>query len=94
MRLPLLILHVLAGTSCGRPRILRHLWRMCFGLFFATMSFFVGQQQVFPKFLRGSLLLTVLAFLPLPVMIYWLFRVRWRKAYVIEARTVPAPVVR
>jgi hypothetical protein len=29
----------------GRQRITRHLWRMCFGLFIATGSFFLGQQQ-------------------------------------------------
>ena len=44
-------------------------------------SFFLGQQQVFPAFLRGSIFLTVLALLPFPLMIYWLFRVRFSKAY-------------
>jgi len=42
------------GGIAGRQRITRHLWRMCFGLFIATGSFFLGQQQVFPAFLRGS----------------------------------------
>jgi uncharacterized membrane protein len=65
------------GGISGRPRVTRHLWRMCFGLFFATGSFFLGQQQVFPAFLRGSAFLTVLAVLPFPVMIYWLIRVRF-----------------
>jgi hypothetical protein len=65
----------------GRQRVTRHLWRMCFGLFIATGSFFLGQQQVFPAFLRGSVFLTVLALLPFPVMIYWLWRVRFGKAY-------------
>jgi uncharacterized membrane protein len=74
------------GGITGRPRITRHLWRMCFGLFIATGSFFLGQQQVFPAFLRGSIFLTVLALLPFPLMIYWLFRVRFSKAY----RTGPA----
>jgi uncharacterized membrane protein len=69
------------GGISGRPRITRHLWRMCFGLFFATGSFFLGQQQVFPAFLRGSIFLTVLAVLPFPLMIYWLIRVRFRDAY-------------
>jgi uncharacterized membrane protein len=73
----------------GRPRVLRHLWRMCFGLFFATLSFFLGQQQVFPAFLRGSLFLTMLAFLPLPVMTYWLIRVRFGKAYKVEPAPTP-----
>jgi len=78
------------GGIGGRARVMRHLWRMCFGLFFATMSFFVGQQQVFPAFLRGSVFLTILAFLPLPVMIYWLLRVRFSKAY--KTRLPPTPV--
>jgi Predicted membrane protein (DUF2306) len=79
------------GGISGRPRIMRHLWRMCFGLFFATLSFFLGQQQVFPAFLRGSLFLTVLAFLPLPVMIYWLIRVRFGKAYKVQPPATPMP---
>ncbi len=29
----------------GAKRIVRHLWRMCFGFFIATGSFFLGQQQ-------------------------------------------------
>ncbi|HEY0796896.1 MAG TPA: hypothetical protein VGD64_14080 [Acidisarcina sp.] len=69
------------GGVSGRPRIIRHVWRMCTGLFFATGSFFLGQQQVFPAFMRGSVVLTVLAVAPFPVMIYWLFRVRLSKAY-------------
>jgi uncharacterized membrane protein len=75
----------------GRPRIVRHLWRMCFGLFFATLSFFLGQQQVFPAFLRGSMFLTILAFLPLPVMIYWLIRVRFGNAYKVQPPPTPVP---
>jgi hypothetical protein len=54
------------GQSSGRQRITRHLWRMCFGVFVATGSFFIAQQQVFPAFLRGSIFLTVLAVLPFP----------------------------
>jgi uncharacterized membrane protein len=82
------------GGISGRPRIVRHLWRMCLGLFFATLSFFLGQQQVFPAFLRGSILLMVLAFLPLPLMIYWLIRVRFRNAYKAQgaAEVRPAAV--
>jgi hypothetical protein len=69
------------GGISGRQRITRHLWRMCYGLFIASGSFFLGQQQVFPAFLRGSIFLTVLALLPFPLMIYWLLRVRFSKAY-------------
>jgi hypothetical protein len=75
---------LIRGGIAGRQRITRHLWRMCFGLFIATGSFFLGQQQVFPAFLRGSVFLTVLAVLPFPLMIYWLFRVRFSKAYRLQ----------
>jgi uncharacterized membrane protein len=80
------------GGISGRPRITRHLWRMCFGLFIATGSFFLGQQQVFPAFLRGSIFLTVLALLPFPVMIYWLIRVRFSKAYKLQPPPRPIAV--
>ena len=41
----------------------------------------MGQQQVFPAFLRGSIFLTVPAPLPLPLLIYRFLRVRFGKAY-------------
>ena len=69
------------GGLSGAKRLVRHLWRMCFGLFIATGSFFLGQQQVFPAVLRGSILLIILAVLPLMVLIFWLIRVRFTDAY-------------
>jgi hypothetical protein len=80
------------GGISGRPRIARHLWRMCFGLFIATGSFFLGQQQVFPAFLRGSIFLTILAVLPFPLMIYWLIRIRFRNAYIVQPTPAPTPI--
>jgi len=68
------------GVS-GRQRLSRHLWRMCFGWFVATISFFLGQQQVFPHWLQGSTVLVVLAFLPLLLLFFWLARVRFASAY-------------
>ena len=69
------------GGLFGAHRIARHLWRMCFGLFIATGSFFIGQQQVFPAFLRKTKVLFLPAILPLILMIFWLFRVRFTNAY-------------
>ena len=69
------------GGVFGTKRIVRHLWRMCFGLFIATGSFFLGQQQVFPAFIRKTNLLFVPAILPLILLIFWLVRVRFTKAY-------------
>ena len=72
---------LIRGGVMGGKRIVRHLWRMCFGLFIATGAFFLGQQQVFPTFVRGSNALLVLAILPLVLMIFWLIRVRFKNAY-------------
>ncbi len=76
-------LHVLIRKQLSNvSRIARHLWRMCFSLFIASGSFFLGQQQVFPETLRDSALLYVLALAPLPVMLFWLGKVRfddWRR---------------
>ena len=65
------------GVFSGGQRIVRHLWRMCLGLFIASASFFLGQQKVFPASWRGATVWYVLAFLPLLLMIFWLFRVRF-----------------
>ena len=72
---------LLRGGIYGAERVVRHLWRMCFGLFIATGSFFLGQQQVFPKWLRGSPALFVPALLPLVLLIFWVLRVRFGKMY-------------
>jgi uncharacterized membrane protein len=62
-------------------RISRHLWRMLFGFFIATGSFFLGQQDVLPVGVRGSPLLFVLAFAPFALMAFWLVRVRIGKRF-------------
>jgi uncharacterized membrane protein len=80
------------GGISGRQRITRHLWRMCYGLFIATGSFFLGQQQVFPASLRGSIFLTALALLPFPLMIYWLLHVRFSQAYRAGPPAMPTPL--
>jgi hypothetical protein len=64
----------------GVARTARHLWRMCFSLFIASGSFFLGQMQVLPEVLRDSAFPFVAAFLPLGVMIFWLVRVRVSRA--------------
>lgn len=65
-----------SGGLRGAPRLARHLWRMCFALFIAAGSFFLGQADEFPEPLRIFPLLAIPAFLPLLVMVYWLWRVR------------------
>ena len=70
---------ILRGGISGAARIARHLWRMCFALFFAAASFFLGQQKVMPAFMHGSPLLFIPALAPLGIMIYWLIRTRFPK---------------
>ncbi len=72
---------LLRGGIAGNERVSRHLWRMCFGWFIATGSFFLGQQQVFPAALRKTNLLFVPAILPLILLVFWLVRVRFASAY-------------
>jgi hypothetical protein len=76
------------GGVSGTQRIARHLLRMCYALFTAAGSLFLGQPQVFPAALRKSNVLFIPAFLPLILMIFWLFRVRVTNAY--EKRPVPS----
>lgn len=66
------------GTQ-GGFRIKRHLWRMCFALFIATASFFLGPSQRLPAFLRHSPLRPVPVLLVLLVMLFWLARVSLRQ---------------
>jgi uncharacterized membrane protein len=75
------------GGVSGVQRIARHLFRMCYALFTATGSFFLGQQQVFPAALRKTNVLFIPAFLPLLLMIFWLFRVRFPNAY--DGKSMP-----
>lgn len=70
---------ILRGKLSGPQRIARHLWRMCFAFFIATGSFFLGQQDVLPRAVRGSPALFVLAFAPFAVMLFWLVRLRFAK---------------
>jgi uncharacterized membrane protein len=70
-----------AGGLQGAPRIARHLWRMCFALYIAVASFFLGQAQVFPQAIRRSGLLPVPVLLVIGIMLFWLYRVRFTSRY-------------
>ena len=72
---------ILRSPLSGKQRIARHLWRMCVGFFIATGSFFLGQQDALPEMVRGSPLLFVPAFAPVAVMLFWLVRLRFAKAF-------------
>lgn len=78
----------------GTNRIARHLWRMCFGLFTASGSFFLGPSnrplrllsavgigQYLPRALFSMGVYLFLTILPLVLLIFWLLRVRFSNAY-------------
>ena len=62
----------------GVQRLRRHLWRMCFALFIAAGSLFLGQPMVFPEPIRGTPLLFAPVLLVIGTMVFWLIRVRRR----------------
>ena len=55
----------------GASRLARHLWRMCFALFIAALSFFLGQSDEFPEPLRIPALLMLPELAVLVAMLYW-----------------------
>jgi hypothetical protein len=82
------------GGLFGAKRIARHLWRMCFGLFIASGSFFfgpsnrplrllsrVGLGEHLPAALFSTALYMILTLLPLILLIFWLLRVRFSRVY-------------
>ena len=68
-----------APRARGTRRLTRHLWRMCFSLFIATGSFFLGQMQFVPAPIRVLPLLVLLAVAPLLLLLYWAWRVGLRR---------------
>ena len=75
-----------AGGLRGTRRIARHLWRMCFALWIATASFFLGQADKFPKALQHPAVTLPPVVIVLVVMAYWLWRVRIRPRFRGAAR--------
>jgi len=86
------------GGVLGTKRIARHLWRMCFGLFIAAGSFFLGPsnrplrllstvglgQHLSPALFSTTLYL-ILTILPLILLIFWLVRVRFTSEYKVKS---------
>jgi hypothetical protein len=84
---------LVAGGLFGAKRIARHLWRMCFGLFIASGSFFLGGNnrplrlfsrvgigQHLPSAIFSTGPYVLLTILPLILLIFWLIRIRLTSA--------------
>jgi hypothetical protein len=83
-----------SGALTGASRLARHLWRMCFALFIAALSFFIGQSDEFPAALRIMPVLALPVVAVLLTMLYWLWRVRIRRSLrgIVTARAPEAVV--
>ena len=82
------------GGISGTRRIARHLWRMCFGLFIASGSIFLGRQHLFPVVVRKSGALFLLTVFPLVLLIFWLVRLQFKhanKLFVLKAQPSSQP---
>jgi uncharacterized membrane protein len=85
---------VLRKTVSWAPRIARHLWRTCFALFFAGASFFIGQADRHPEYIRDSGVLVPIAFAPLVFLFFWLVSVRvFRTTKLPPVLVVPGRIV-
>ena len=85
---------LVGGGVLGTKRIARHLWRMCFGLFIAAGSFFLGPsnrplrllsavglgRHLSPVLFSTNLYL-ILSVLPLLLLSFWLVRLRLMSTY-------------
>jgi hypothetical protein len=69
-----------SGGLRGRPRLVRHLWRMCVALFIASIAFFLGRNRV-PEAFRHPALLASGVLLPIVSMLYWQWRLRNTQAF-------------
>ena len=74
-----------AGGVRGTARLSRHLWRMCFALFIASIAFFLGPDRV-PEAIRTPALRATGVLLPIASMFYWVWRVRIRRSVRAVAR--------
>ena len=81
-------LRMMLARQVSRPyRIARHLWRMCFALLMAAVSFFFGQAQVIPELIRHTPLLAIPPLTVVVLMIYWMIRVRLGKRFRGKSQT-------
>ena len=69
-----------AGDIEGPRRLRRHLWRMCFAMWVAAASFFWGPPNRVPEVIRIPALQATAVLLPVGTMVYWLWRLRTKRA--------------
>lgn len=78
-----------SGMPRGRPRLARHLWRMCFALLIAAATFFSIRERVakiLPEPFTSGPMRALPIFLIFGAMFFWLWRLRRRSALPVVVR--------
>jgi hypothetical protein len=65
------------GVASALQSLRRHVWRMCFAMFIATLSLFFGQAQIFPDAVRATGVHLVPVYLVAGVTVFWLIRLHF-----------------
>jgi hypothetical protein len=68
-----------SGGVRGGPRLVRHLWGMCFALFVASIAFYLGADRL-PDMLRSPVFRAMGVLSPIVAMSYWIWRLRGRRS--------------
>jgi len=78
------------GQLSARQRLTRHLWRMGYAMWIATMSFFLGQADEFPAAIRASGVLALPVLAVTFTMLYWVARAAFATSVLPRAAS-PTP---
>jgi hypothetical protein len=68
-----------SGAPKGAARLRRHLWRMCFALFVASLAVFAPAARL-PIALRSPALRIIGVLIPIVAIAFWMWRLRARRA--------------
>jgi uncharacterized membrane protein len=66
------------GALKGAPRLMRHLWRMCFALFVSSIAFYLGPDRL-PEALRIPALRGAAVLVPVAAIAYWKWQLRAKR---------------
>jgi uncharacterized membrane protein len=77
------------GALKGAPRLMRHVWRMCFALFVSSIAFYLGPDRL-PEALQSPAFRATGVLIPIAAIGYWKWRLRAKRP-VREIVRISAP---
>ena len=78
------------GELSGRQRLARHLWRLGYAMWLATLSAFLGQADLFPPAVQASGVLMLPVVLVTGSLLYWIVRIQLSRFPLPSRRRVAA----